>query len=79
LKYFIIGYLLGTIGEVLIHGLADVIEELIELAKAYIGLPLVQHNVKIRKINSELEENQVHAIGFETNFEGEEEEDDEEY
>ena len=71
--YLIIGFAIGAIGIALINSLNEIIAALTEWIKAAIGVKVTKCNVDMNKLVKDSEdESPVRAIGFATNFEEDE-------
>ena len=69
MKNFIKGFLLASIGMTIVNSICDIISVLTELLKSAVGCKIVSYNNKIEASN-------VRVIGFQTNNEeGEDNED----
>lgn len=71
----VIGLLLGTIGLTLIESFNEIIACLVELFKAKISVKIMKCNSIIQELSNSQGEEKIHAIGFATNFEEDDEDD----
>lgn len=77
IKDFTKGFLLASVGCLLLDAIGEIIGYVTELVKAKISVKIGEYNLEIAKVSKELDESPMALIGFEAPSQGEE--DDEEY
>lgn len=80
IKDFIKGFLLASVGCLLLDAIGEVIACVTELVKAKISVKIGECNLEIAKVSKELDESPMEIIGFQAPSQGEEyDEEEEEY
>lgn len=78
IKNFMKGFLLASVGCLLLDAIGEIITYVTELVKAKISVKIGEYNLDLAKVSKELDESPMAVIGFEAPISGEEY-DDEEY
>lgn len=78
IKDFTKGFLLASVGCLLLDAIGEIIAYVTELVKAKISVKIGEYNLQVAKVSKELDESPMAIIGFEAPNSGEEY-DDEEY